>query len=117
MRMNTPNYVKDLAKGLRKEQTEAEGLLWQKLRGKNLMGFKFYRQCPIGRYIADFFCNDAKLVIEVDGGIHETESQKSYDELRQKDIEGRTMTVLRFSNEEIINDIEQYCKKSLSICN
>lgn len=111
MRRNTPNYVKGLAKDLRKEQTEAEGLLWQKLRGKRLNGVKFNRQCPIGRYIADFYCSEANLVIEVDGGIHEEENQKLYDEIRQKDIEGRNMTVLRFSNEEIISDIEAVLQK------
>ena len=71
MRRDTPDYVKKLAIDLRMNQTEAENMLWQRLRGNKLKGFKFRRQYAFGRYIADFYCSKARLIIEVDGKVHE----------------------------------------------
>lgn len=106
MRVVTPDYVKDLAKGNRKSQTPAEKLLWQRLRNNQLEGHKFYRQCPIGRYITDFFCGEINLVIELDGNVHDGYKQMEYDKVRQREIEGRNMKVLRFRNEQVLNEIE-----------
>ena len=106
MRLSTPEYVKELAKGLRKSQTPAESLLWEKLRANRLDGHKFYRQCPIGRYISDFFCGEINLVIELDGAVHDQYRQREYDKVRQQEIEGRNMTVLRFRNEQVLYDME-----------
>jgi len=64
------------AKKLRKDETSAEWLFWQMVRNRKVMGFKFKRQHPIGSYYADFYCHDAKLVVELDGDIHEVESVK-----------------------------------------
>jgi very-short-patch-repair endonuclease len=106
MRKNTPKYVISLAKDLRQRQTDAEKLIWERVRNNKLNGLKFYRQCPIGRYIADFYCVKLRLVIELDGGIHDEERQKIYDEIRQKAIESRKLIVLRIKNEVIIGNIE-----------
>jgi very-short-patch-repair endonuclease len=106
MRVRTPDYVKELAKQNRQSQTLAEKLLWEKLRNNQLEGFKFYRQCPIGRYIADFFCGQVNLVIELDGGIHMEYKQAEYDKIRQSEIEGQNMKVLRFQNEQIIAHVD-----------
>ena len=71
-------------RALRKNMTEAEKALWKKLRGKHLEGLKFFRQYGIGAYIADFYCPQRKLVIEVDGGQHFSEEGKNYDAQREQ---------------------------------
>jgi very-short-patch-repair endonuclease len=106
MKEKTPRYVKDLAKKMRKEPTPAEAMLWEHLRRKNLMDSKFYRQYPIGRYIADFCCPSKKLIVEMDGGIHETEKRIVYDEIRDKTLYCEGMKVIRFKNMQVINDID-----------
>ena len=109
--MRTPHYVQKLAKDLRQEQTEAETILWNVLRRKSLNGFKFYRQRPIGRYIVDFLCPKAKLVIEIDGEIHEQNMQREHDHLREKDLQAKGLRVLRFKNEEVTRDLETCLNK------
>lgn len=88
------------ASALRKQQTFAEEVLWNYLRTKPL-GFKFRRQHPFLIYILDFYCHAIKLVIEVDGSVHELEEVKQKDELRQKQLEQEGLTFLRFTNNEI----------------
>ena len=92
------------AKELRKNMTEAERVLWGYLKVKP-NGYKFRRQHPLGIYIADFYCHKLKLVIEVDGSIHDREEMKLNDAIRQKLIEEDGLTVIRFKNAEILNDI------------
>ena len=106
--MRGPKYAQDLAKEFRKRSTPAEALLWEALRDKQLDGVKFYRQRPFTRYILDFYAPAVKLVIEIDGGIHETRGQKEYDKIRTDFLEANELTVIRFTNEEIINHLE-YC--------
>jgi very-short-patch-repair endonuclease len=101
----SPLYVKALAKELRKRQTPAESELWQVLRGRQVCGCKFYRQFPIERYIADFYCPATKLVIEIDGPIHEYKSRVEYDKIRQEDLASRGMRVIRFTNDQVKNDL------------
>ena len=74
------------ANGLRKNMTDAEKLLWFHLK-QSPKGFKFRRQHPMGMYIADFYCHKAKLVIEIDGSVHQLDDVKQYDLNRQKIIE------------------------------
>lgn len=95
-----------LARDLRQRQTTAEDRLWQCLRDRRLNDLKFRRQHPIAKttYIADFFCYQAKLVIELDGGIHDT--QQEQDARRQQEIEALGYRVLRFRNERIESDLE-----------
>lgn len=96
-----------MAKDLRKRQTPAENILWEALRKKKLDGYKIRRQHPIGRYIADFYCPKARLVIEVDGSIHELENIKEYDLTRQQELESRQIKVIRFDNDDIYNNLEE----------
>ncbi len=92
---------------LRQRQTRAEQQLWQALRSGRLDGLKFRRQHPIDRYFADFACEKARLVIELDGGIHEDDDQASHDLIRQNEIEARGWFVLRFLNEEVETDLQR----------
>jgi len=94
------------AKMQRSEMTEAENALWEKLRKNQLGGYKFRRQHPISDFIADFYCHDLKLVIEVDGEYHDENEQKQYDEGRTFEMEELGITVIRFQNGEILNDLE-----------
>lgn len=94
------------ARALRDKETPAEKELWKYLKGKKLDGFKFRRQHPIGRYILDFYCHEKKLVVELDGGYHEDELQKQYDENRTLDLQSAGLKVIRFQNEEMFQDLE-----------
>ncbi len=96
--------MKDRAKALRKSSTDAEKLLWRSLRNRQLAGWKFRRQHPIGNYIVDFGCLERKLVIEVDGGQH---AEKLYqDAKRSDDLKKKGFEVLRFWNNEVLQESE-----------
>jgi len=95
----------ELAELLRGRMTEAEKILWEALK-KNDWQLNFRRQHPISNYIADFYCHQVKLVIELDGGYHENGDVKMNDQFRENDIEGFGITVLRFRNEEVVDGIE-----------
>jgi len=92
------------AKALRKDFTDTERLLWKYLRAKQMEGYKFRRQEPIGRYIVDFVCQQKRMVIEVDGGQHSTEKER--DNERDKWLEGKGYKVLRFWNNEVLANTE-----------
>ena len=94
------------AKELRKAPTEAEILLWEAIRNHGFSNFKFRRQHPVKWFIADFYCHKLKLIIELDGGIHHEISQAEYDERRTAELEDLGIQVIRFSNEEIYNNLE-----------
>jgi very-short-patch-repair endonuclease len=94
------------ARQLRKEQTDAEKLLWYLLRGRRFCGFKFRRQYPICGYILDFYCNDAGFAVELDGGGHNYEEQRLYDEERTKVLEAASIRVVRFWNNDVLNSVE-----------
>lgn len=98
---------------LRKQMTDTEIILWSKLRMKQPGGFQFLRQKPIGGYIVDFFCMKAKLVIEVDGGQHYEEDKKAYDISRDNKFKSLGLTVLRFTNTEINENIDGVVEKIL----
>jgi cyclase len=97
--------VFEKAKYLRKETTDAEKELWYVLRNKKINKNKFRRQHPFSCYIADFYCHERKLVIEIDGDYHSEEEQKELDKLRTKVINEFGVKVIRFSNKEILNNI------------
>ncbi len=92
-------------KELRNNMTHAEVLLWMKLKSSAL-GFKFRRQTSIGSYVVDFYCPSAKLVIELDGSVHDSEEARIYDSLRQRIIEQVGLKVLRFTNDEILDSLD-----------
>src|SRR5713226_8448260 len=103
--------LKELARGLRNEQTTAEGFLWQLLRNRRFLGFKFRRQPQFGDYIADFYCHDALLVIECDGPVHQPNEQWHHDQNRDAYMIAQGARVLRFTNEQILNDTEEVMEK------
>lgn len=93
--------LKELARKLRNNSTLAEVVLWEKiLRKKQLRGYSFLRQRPIGNYIVDFFCKDLKLIVEVDGEIHKF--RKSKDIERNNNLKEKGYSIIRFDNEDII---------------
>jgi very-short-patch-repair endonuclease len=92
------------AKELRSNPTDAERILWQHLRLRPLGGYKFRRQQPLGPSIVDFVCLEKRLVIEVDGGQHNT--QRSYDEQRDAWLEQQGFRVLRFWKNEVLQNVE-----------
>ena len=104
------SILKDFAKENRREMTLAERILWEGLRNKKT-GYKFRKQHPIGDYIADFICIEKKLVIEVDGGYHNTLEQQQDDNARTIDIEKMGYSVIRFTNEEVEHDLHNVIMK------
>ena len=96
--------LKPRARELRKNQTKAEELLWEKIKGRQIKGYQFIRQRTISNFIADFVCLKLKLVIEVDGLIHK--QNKDTDTFRQEQLELLGFKVLRFSNEEVEKNIK-----------
>lgn len=102
------------AKELRKSVTEAEEILWKHLRNNKLNGLKFRRQHPLDIFIADFYCHQKKLIIELDGGIHDTIEQKEYDDGRTFELEEKGFKILRFRNKEVINDLGNVLKRIIN---
>ena len=98
--------LKGYSRSLRENMTEAEKLLWEKIREKQLKGYQFYRQKTIGNYIVDFYCPKAKLVIEIDGGQHYSSEGKEKDRTRDEYMKDIDLKVLRFSDKEIFNNTE-----------
>jgi very-short-patch-repair endonuclease len=95
------------ARQLRREATTAESLLWELLRDRRLLGRKFRRQHPIGQFIADFFCDDARLIIEIDGAVHHEPTQQERDRLREEILREHGFSILRFTNDQILDRTEQ----------
>jgi very-short-patch-repair endonuclease len=98
--------LKIVARGLRKNMTDAERRIWSKIRRKQLKEFQFYRQKNIGDYIVDFYCPAAKLIVEVDGGQHYSEENIVKDEVRDRFLNDLGFRVLRFSNSDVFKNIE-----------
>ena len=99
--------TKSQAAELRKNMTYAEKILWHRLRNRQINDLKFRRQHPVDIFILDFYCHERRLAIEVDGGIHNQEAQKEWDENRTYELTEFGIKVLRFTNEDVINDTEK----------
>ncbi len=99
------------AKLLRSNLTEAEKILWQKLRGNRLNGLHFYRQHPISKFIVDFYCHSLLLIIELDGPIHNKVEALERDENREFELKKLGLKIIRFRNEEVLNDIDAVIKQ------
>jgi very-short-patch-repair endonuclease len=99
------------SKNLRQELTSAEQLMWDNLRNRKIDDLKFRRQHPIGKYIADFYCHQKLLVIELDGSIHNLPENKDYDRARDEYFRELGITVLRFTNEEVLGNMSSVLKK------
>jgi very-short-patch-repair endonuclease len=98
-----PNLT-ELARELRNNMTNAEKSVWRMLKGKQLMGYDFHRQKPIGNFIADFYCHDLKLVIEIDGISHTDEKVKANDKRKEEYFNLIGLKVLRFTDEEVFGN-------------
>jgi cyclase len=96
----------EFAKELRNNQTEAEILLWNNLDLIHINGIRFKRQHPVLYFIADFYCHKAKLIIEIDGAYHQIPEQYLYDKNRDKELEELGLQVIRFTNSDVFNNIE-----------
>ncbi len=103
--------LKDRRKNLRKNSTDLENILWQRIRNKQISGFKFWRQYSVGAYILDFYCPQKRLAIELDGGQHGNPDNVDYDNERTKYLNMYNIKVLRFWNNEILNNLENVLQK------
>ena len=113
---NAKPHIFEKAKMLRTNMTEAEQKLWAKLRGKKVLGLRSRPQNLIDIFIADFYCHVIKLVIEIDGGIHQSKSQKEYDFGREGELENWGLKVIRFTNKEIENEMNRVLEDIKQIC-
>ncbi|PBC08333.1 DUF559 domain-containing protein [Mesorhizobium sp. WSM3859] len=97
---------RNFARSMRREPTEAEDRLWQELRGRRLENIKFKRQVPIGRFVADFLCAEAKLIVEIDGSQH---AESRHDQERDAALKVRGFRVLRFWNDDVLKELDAVC--------
>lgn len=102
------------ARVLRNNMTRTEIILWSRLRSKKINGYKFRRQQPLLNYIVDFYCNDLKLIIEVDGEIHSFSEETSYDSKRDSILKINGYHIIRLSNFEVETEINSAINKIIS---
>ena len=105
MAFQTPISV-SRARDLRKSDTEAERRLWEAIRNRRLAGFKFVRQLPVGPYVADFACRERKLIVEVDGATHGSETERRRDERRSTFLQVEGFRVMRCWNDDVFTNLE-----------
>ena len=98
------------ARILRNSPTKTENILWQQLHN-NKLGVKFRRQHPIFKYVADFYCHEKKLVIELDGDYHSRKDQIENDQVRTEDLEAFGIEVLRFTDQQVLEDMDYVIKE------
>ncbi len=103
------------ARELRKSQTDAERKMWALLRNRRLVGFKFRRQQPIGSYIIDFYCPEFRLAVEIDGVGHMSDEQRRYDLSRSEFISSKAITIIRFWDNEVLNDSRSVLQQILDV--
>jgi very-short-patch-repair endonuclease len=101
--------LKNIAREKRTKPTEAENLLWQLLRRNQIHGLGFRRQHSIGQFIVDFYCKKVKLVIEVDGPIHQYQAEE--DAIRQRFLESLELKVMRFTNDSVLHNTDEVVKQ------
>lgn len=101
--------LKPLARQMRHKPTPAEQVLWQHLRNRAVLDYKFRRQYSIDRFVVDFVCIEAALIIEVDGEIHQYTADE--DSIRQEFLESLGFRVLRFSNEQVLREIDEVLRQ------
>ena len=107
--------LKTRSRRLRKNMTEAEIILWNHIRRKQINGVQFFRQRPIGNYIVDFYAPESKLVIEVDGGQHFEDEGIKYDKARDAYLKGLNLKVLRVSNLDVLNNMEGIVERIIEL--
>jgi len=108
--LDTPRVVRErmvgAARDLRRGATSSEAILWAALRGRRLDGWKFRRQQPFGPFVGDFFCAELRLVVEVDGAVHQQRTRREADESRQQVLESLDLRVLRIPAADVERDVE-----------
>jgi len=107
----TSPVLYEYAKQMRRNSTEAEEILWQRLRNKQVAGLKFRRQHPVDRFIVDFYCHEINLAVELDGTIHDETEQRELDKGRSETLKEFGINVIRFRNEEVFDNIENVIGK------
>lgn len=103
---NAPDILFEFAKNMRNNPTEAECFLWNYISKNQIQGVRFKRQHPVLYFIADFYCHKAKLIVEIDGDYHLEPGQYQYDVSRDMELELLGVKVLRFSNKQVLFEIE-----------
>ncbi|MFO1388370.1 endonuclease domain-containing protein [Cellvibrio sp.] len=98
--------LKPFARKLRSNMTNAEIILWSRLRRKQIMGVQFYRQKPIAGYVADFYCASCSLVIELDGDSHYQDDAQEYDRVRDELMRSMGLSILRFTNQDVEQNLD-----------
>ncbi len=104
-----------LAQNMRNNPTKAENILWKRIKQFRKDGYIFRKQHPMDIFIADFYCHKLKLVIEVDGEIHSGNKAKEYDDSRSGELERFGIIVLRFKNEDVLNNLDIVINKIINI--
>ncbi len=99
---------------LRRDQTDAERELWEKLRGRGPGGFKFTRQEPVGPYFADFLCREMRLIVEVDGATHSATKEIESDHRRQEFLCEAGYRILRVTNDDVFSNLDGVCETILT---
>jgi very-short-patch-repair endonuclease len=97
--------LRTIARQMRHEPTSAEGLLWERLRDRQLSGHKFRRQSSVDRFIADFYCSNAALIIEIDGGIHQQQIEADLE--REQILSALGYRIIRFTNTQVLEQTNQ----------
>ena len=113
---NAKPRVFEKAKIPRENMTASEQKLWQQLKGKKMLNLRFRPQHPVDKFIADFYCHPLKLIIEVDGGIHKSKDQKDYDLNREVELNFWGIKVIRFTNDEVDQNMNLIITQIQSIC-
>jgi very-short-patch-repair endonuclease len=108
---NTSPKIIENAKALRRSQTEAEKALWNRLKQRQIKGFKFRNQHPLDIFVLDFYCYELLLGIEVDGSIHDSTEAKEYDEGRTAELLKHGIKIIRFTNDEVLSNIDNTIKE------
>jgi very-short-patch-repair endonuclease len=107
----TTAEIEEAARRLRRNMTPAEQRLWEALKGRHLAGLKFRRQHPVGPFVLDFYCPERKLVVELDGAIHD--NQVNGDHARTEQLAGYGYRVIRLGNEEVFHDLDSVVRRIL----
>ena len=113
--MDAPRRTRDFAKQLRREMSLPEVLLWVGLKARRLEGLHFRKQHPIGPYVLDFYCNEIKLAVEVDGGSHSFDDQLRLDAVRDKWMASKGIRTLRIPAVEVLECVDGVLSKILSV--
>ena len=120
MHYGSDRFAFENAKELRNKMTDAESILWESLRNNQFLGLKFRRQHPVSRFIVDFYCHKYKLVVELDGNIHDLPDVKINDKNREDELKEFGLNILRLKNIEITNNISKTLdkiKKAIELIN